>query len=198
MLVTPLKKELNSVSNLTIGPRGLYAPALIQFVDKPQQGGVDSGLYSLLNAAENLRAKPKADSTLLESVRDLCAQLLAAALIDAGLALEEIASSSYLLKENFFVRQPDGDYDSSADDLKALTSGSAASPEAVLLLKSLQLLNLLAGEDVTLYEAAEILRISIDTANKHIAKIKSNFGVLTLPAAILYAAEEGLIKKSTD
>ena len=187
---------------------GLCPSALFKFVDKPQQGDVYNCSYSLRYTSKSLRPKSNVDRSLLASVRYLCAQLLNIGLIEAGLALEDIANSHYLLKEDIFVREPGKDYGNSDSeiksscikgaDLKALTAGSTVSPEAALLLKSLQLLNLLAGEDVTLYQAAEILRISIDTANKHVAKIKSNFGVVTLPAAILYAAEEGLIKRSID
>lgn len=61
--------------------------------------------------------------------------------------------------------------------------------------KPLSLLNVIAQNDVTLSQAAEMLDISVDTANKKIAKIKSDLGVSTLPSAVLYAANKGLIDK---
>lgn len=61
--------------------------------------------------------------------------------------------------------------------------------------KPLRLLNIIAQDDVTLNQAASILDISVDTANKHIAKIKSELGVSTLPSAVFYAANKGLIDR---
>jgi DNA-binding CsgD family transcriptional regulator len=61
--------------------------------------------------------------------------------------------------------------------------------------KPLRLLNIVAQDDVTLSQAAEMLDISVDTANKQIAKIKSELGVSTLPSAVFYAANKGLIDK---
>ena len=105
-----------------------------------------------------------------------------------------------LLDESLNVRSPRADYNSSdSNDLdSSLSPISDDIIESTVLVKTLQLLNFLAGEDVTLYEADDILSISVHTANKYVAKIKSKFGVLTLPAAVLYAAKEGLISKSSD
>ena len=61
--------------------------------------------------------------------------------------------------------------------------------------KPLRLLNIISQDDVTLSQAAEILDISVDTANKHIAKIKSELGVSTLPSAVFYATNKGLIDR---
>ena len=114
--------------------------------------------------------------------------------------LEPSEYNTDLLDESFSVRSPGADYSSSdTNDLNsslAVLNGDAIG--STFLIKPLQLLNLLAEEDVTLYEAADILRISVHTANKYVAKIKSDFGVLTLPAAVLYAVKEGLISKSAD
>lgn len=61
--------------------------------------------------------------------------------------------------------------------------------------KPLRLLNIIAREGITLGQAAEVLDISVDTANKHIAKIKSELGVTTLPSAVFQAANKGLIDR---
>ena len=61
--------------------------------------------------------------------------------------------------------------------------------------KPLRLLNIVAQDDVTLSQAAEMLNISVDTANKQIAKIKSELGVSTLPSAVFHAANKGLIDR---
>lgn len=61
--------------------------------------------------------------------------------------------------------------------------------------KPLNLLNIIARNDVTLSQAAEMLGISVDTANKKIAKIKSELGTSTLPSAVFHAANKGLIDR---
>ena len=114
--------------------------------------------------------------------------------------IENIDYEAYRLDESFSIRSPGADYDSSnRNDIDLSPAGlNDDIKELTLLIKPLQLLNLLAKEDVTIYEAADILRISVHTANKYVAKIKSEFGVLTLPAAVLFAATEGLISKPAD
>ena len=114
--------------------------------------------------------------------------------------IEHIDWDSYRFDDSFSVRSPCADYNSSGcDDVDtSLAVLNEDFKQPTLVIKPLQLLNLLAAEDVTIYEAADILRISVHTANKYIAKIKSEFGVLTLPAAVLYAAREGLISKPID
>jgi len=114
--------------------------------------------------------------------------------------IEHIDYDSYCFDDSFSVRSPRADYNSSGrvDASSSLAALNGDAKELILVIKPLQLLNLLAEEDVTIYEAADILRISVHTANKYVAKIKSEFGVLTLPAAVLYAARQGLISKPVD
>lgn len=61
--------------------------------------------------------------------------------------------------------------------------------------KPLRLLNIIALDNVTVSQAAEMLDISVDTANKYIAKIKLELGVSTLPSAVFYASNKGLIDR---
>ena len=61
--------------------------------------------------------------------------------------------------------------------------------------KPLRLLNIIARDGITLSQAADVLDITVDTANKHIAKIKSELGVTTLPSAVFHAANKGLIDR---
>jgi len=113
--------------------------------------------------------------------------------------IEDVEHNSYLLDDSFAIRSPGADYNSSGlnDIDSSLSVLSNTSIDPTFLAKPLQLLILLAGEDLTLYEAADTLRISVHTANKYVAKIKLEFGVLTLPAAVLYAAKEGYIPMSS-
>ena len=59
--------------------------------------------------------------------------------------------------------------------------------------KPIRLLNLIALDDLPVSQAAGMLNISVDTANKHIARVKSDLGVSTLPSAVFYAVSKGLI-----
>ena len=49
-------------------------------------------------------------------------------------------------------------------------------------------------KDLTLSEAAEILQISISTANQHIALAKKAFNTSTIHGALLCAIKEGLLE----
>lgn len=62
----------------------------------------------------------------------------------------------------------------------------ALSPRPLLLLSVLQ-------KDLTLNEAAEVLGISISTANQHIAAAKKAFGTHTTHGTIIAALNEGLL-----
>ena len=59
--------------------------------------------------------------------------------------------------------------------------------------RPLRLLQVLAGSDITLAEAAERLHISVSTANQHIATAKRALGSRTTTHAIIAAARQGLI-----
>lgn len=71
--------------------------------------------------------------------------------------------------------------------------GSRESVDIVISPRPLMLLNTLAKDNVSLKEAADILCISIDTANKHIAAAKKALGANTQAAAVFRAVKEGLI-----
>lgn len=72
-------------------------------------------------------------------------------------------------------------------------NGTSYKTDNILCHKSVSLLRLLAEEDISLEEAASVLNISVDMANKYISIVKSIYGVDTLPAAVLQAAGEHLI-----
>ena len=74
-------------------------------------------------------------------------------------------------------------------------SDSASKESITATNTQLCLLNIIAHNDVTLSQAARIMGMSVDTANKKIAKIKSDFGVSTLPSAVLYATNKDLIDR---
>ena len=57
-----------------------------------------------------------------------------------------------------------------------------------------RLLNTLAHEDTTMREAANILHLSIDTINKHIAQAKAVLGTKTLAGTMWMAIQHGLIE----
>lgn len=59
--------------------------------------------------------------------------------------------------------------------------------------RPLQLLETLAQKDLTLNEAAEVLNISISTANQHIAAAKKSLNAHTTHGLVLAAQREGLI-----
>lgn len=59
--------------------------------------------------------------------------------------------------------------------------------------RPLRLLNILAKRDVTLRQAADILCLSPDTINKHVAAAKAALGTTTLPGTLWKAVGEGLI-----
>ena len=61
--------------------------------------------------------------------------------------------------------------------------------------KPLRLISMIAIDDLTIGQAAERLCISVDTANKHIAKVKSELSLTTLPSAVFYATNKGLIDR---
>jgi DNA-binding CsgD family transcriptional regulator len=63
--------------------------------------------------------------------------------------------------------------------------------------KPLQLLETLARKDLSLNEAAEVLEISISTANQHVAAAKKALSAHTLHGAILAALQLGLIVLDT-
>lgn len=60
--------------------------------------------------------------------------------------------------------------------------------------RPMQLLYLLAIDDMSLKQAADKLCISIDTANKHIASAKKVWGVRTQAAAVYRAVKAGVIE----
>jgi predicted DNA-binding protein (UPF0251 family) len=60
-------------------------------------------------------------------------------------------------------------------------------------LKPLKLLTALATKDLSLNEAAELLDISISTANQHIAAAKRAFRTKTIHGAIVAAIQSGYI-----
>lgn len=59
--------------------------------------------------------------------------------------------------------------------------------------KSLKVLSTLAMHDVTLKQAADLLCISIDTANQHVALARRALGVRNTNHAIYVATQNGLI-----
>ena len=61
--------------------------------------------------------------------------------------------------------------------------------------KPIRLLNMIAQDDFTINQAARMLNMPVDTANKYIARVKSELGVSTLPSAVFYAASKGLIDR---
>ena len=61
--------------------------------------------------------------------------------------------------------------------------------------KPLRLLTLLAKEDVTLQEAADIMGITRSTANAHVAAIKEALSTKTLWGSVFKASQLGLIEK---
>lgn len=60
--------------------------------------------------------------------------------------------------------------------------------------RPMQLLNVLAKDDMGLKQAADKLCISVDTANKHIASAKKALGVRTQTAAVYCAIKAGFIE----
>jgi hypothetical protein len=83
-----------------------------------------------------------------------------------------------------------GCYSTHHDRIKNKTSYKTDNP---LCHKSISLLRLLTEEDISLEEAACVLNISVDMANKYISIVKLIYGVDTLPAAVLQAAGEHVI-----
>lgn len=81
------------------------------------------------------------------------------------------------------------------DRFPVLFSTSKSKDKVNIGSKPLRLLNIIAREGITLSQAADVLDITVDTANKHIAKIKSELGVTTLPSAVFHAANKGLIDR---
>lgn len=71
---------------------------------------------------------------------------------------------------------------------------AARQSEIVISRRPLQLLRTIAERDMTLTQASEVLFISKDTANKHIAAAKQALGVATIAGAVLKAVQEGLIE----
>jgi hypothetical protein len=65
-----------------------------------------------------------------------------------------------------------------------------------ILAKHLQLLTVLAKKDLTLNEAAEVLSISISTANQYIAAAKTSLNATTTHGAIFAAVSKGYIDLS--
>lgn len=59
--------------------------------------------------------------------------------------------------------------------------------------RPLKLLNVLAHQDVTLRDAGDILGLSSDTVNKHMAQAKAALGTKTVYGTIWTAAQQGLI-----
>ncbi len=59
--------------------------------------------------------------------------------------------------------------------------------------RPLRLLNTLAKYDVTLQEAAQLLHLSTDTVNKHVAAAKAALGTTTIAGTIWKAVQKGLI-----
>jgi len=59
--------------------------------------------------------------------------------------------------------------------------------------RPLRLLNTLAKKDVSLREAAELLFVSPDTINKHVAAAKAALGTTTIATAIWKALQEGVL-----
>jgi len=83
-----------------------------------------------------------------------------------------------------------GCYSAHHDRIKNKTSYKT---DNTLCHKSISLLRLLTEEDISLEEAACVLNISVDMANKYISIVKLIYGVDTLPAAVLQAAGEHVI-----
>ncbi len=63
--------------------------------------------------------------------------------------------------------------------------------------RPLQLLELLATQNMTLYEAASHLNISVSTANQHVAAAKRALNARTTTAAVVEAVRRGLIAVKT-
>ena len=59
--------------------------------------------------------------------------------------------------------------------------------------RPLRLLNTLAKKDVTLRQAADLLHLSTDTINKHVAAAKTALGTSTIAGTVWKAVKEGLI-----
>ncbi|TQV69861.1 hypothetical protein FKG94_22170 [Exilibacterium tricleocarpae] len=59
--------------------------------------------------------------------------------------------------------------------------------------RPLRLLNTLAKKDVTLRQAADLLHLSTDTINKHVAAAKTALGTTTIAGTVWKAIKEGLI-----
>ncbi len=70
---------------------------------------------------------------------------------------------------------------------RAFGGGSGVTP------KQVEILNILARDNVNLQGAAQRLHISLDTANKHIAAIKAVLGAKTQGAAVYRGVVAGLI-----
>jgi DNA-binding CsgD family transcriptional regulator len=60
--------------------------------------------------------------------------------------------------------------------------------------RALQLLAVMAEDDLTLTEAADQLCISIHTANQHVAAARRAFGAATTTGAVYAAMQHGLIE----
>lgn len=68
------------------------------------------------------------------------------------------------------------------------------STQVTLSPRPLQLLQVMVQKNLLLKQAAYELHIGIDTANKHMATIKSTLGAATQASAVYRAIEEGLIE----
>jgi DNA-binding CsgD family transcriptional regulator len=196
--VIVLRLELKTILTLIILPGYSCFQSASQFAAIPYQGTISNCSYIVSCGLDRLASKPNIDTKQLILIRSLPPTLGNSDPYPGK--VEQGLINGFMLEDRLSVRSESADYDVK-DDKKIHTDTENVSSKAidsVLALKPLKLLNLLAGEDVTLYEAADILKISVDTANKYVAKIKSEFGVLTLPAAVLYATERGLIKNPID
>lgn len=75
----------------------------------------------------------------------------------------------------------------------ALFKRKEYSKSAIIQRRPRALLDILAKKDVTLREAADLLQLSPDTINKHVASAKAALGTTTLSGTIWKAVNEGLI-----
>lgn len=71
--------------------------------------------------------------------------------------------------------------------------GTKESPQVVISPRPLQLLTVMAQQNLQLKQAADVLCIGIDTANKHMAAVKQALGANTPASAVYRAIKEGLI-----
>ena len=139
----------------------------------------------------------RSNDPLLQASREPAEQLVA----DTGLELllsqlygERIVNVHYLHSEaNPLLALGQAIDQVGRAKFKAQFHNLKHNPQIRIPARPLELLSFLM-KDLTLSEAAEILQISISTANQHIALAKKAFNTSTIHGALLCAIKEGLLE----